>query len=69
MSPELSALLPEEAAKRGAERIDLPVSGSTPAVEEGSVTLFGRGDQETFNRCAPVFESIARWRYLMGLAT
>ncbi len=69
ISPELSALLHEEAAKRGAKLIDLPVSGSTPAVEEGSLTLFGGGDQETFDRCVPIFESIARRWYLMGSAT
>ncbi len=69
ISPELSALLHEEAAKRGAKLIDLPVSGSTPAVESGTVTLFAGGDQETFNRCVPIFESIAKRWYLMGPPT
>jgi 3-hydroxyisobutyrate dehydrogenase-like beta-hydroxyacid dehydrogenase len=69
ISPELSALLHEGAAKRGAHLIDLPVSGSTPAVEAGTVTLFGGGDPETFSRCLPIFESIARQWYLMGPAT
>lgn len=69
ISPELSALLHQESAKRGANLIDLAVSGSTPAVELGTVTLFGGGDPETFNRCVPVFESIARQWYLMGPAT
>jgi 3-hydroxyisobutyrate dehydrogenase-like beta-hydroxyacid dehydrogenase len=69
ISPGLSALLHQEAAKRGANLIDLPVSGSTPAVEAGTVTLFGGGDQEIFNRCVPIFESIARQWYLMGPAT
>jgi len=49
--------------------IDLAVSGSTPAVELGTVTLFGGGDPETFNRCVPILESIARNWYLMGPAT
>jgi 3-hydroxyisobutyrate dehydrogenase-like beta-hydroxyacid dehydrogenase len=69
ISPELSALLHQEAAKRGAKLIDLPVSGSTPAVEAGTVTLFAGGDRETFNRCVPIFESIATRWYLMGPAT
>jgi 3-hydroxyisobutyrate dehydrogenase-like beta-hydroxyacid dehydrogenase len=49
--------------------IDLPVSGSTPAVEAGTVTLFGGGEAETFQRCVPLFASIARQWYLMGPAT
>jgi 3-hydroxyisobutyrate dehydrogenase len=69
ISPDLSALLHQEARKRGAEMIDLPVSGSTPAVDSGTVTLFGGGESETFNRCVPIFESIARQWYLMGPAT
>lgn len=69
ISPDLSGLLHKEAMKRGINLIDLGVSGSTPAVEAGAVTLFGGGDPETFNRCVPIFESIARQWFLMGPAT
>jgi 3-hydroxyisobutyrate dehydrogenase-like beta-hydroxyacid dehydrogenase len=69
ISPGLSALLHEEAAKRGVYLIDLAVSGSTPAVEAGAVTLFAGGDQEVFIRCVPIFESIAKRWFLMGPAT
>ena len=69
ISPDLSALLHREAAKHGASLIDLPVSGSTPAVEAGTVTLFGGGEPEIFSRCVPIFKSIARQWYLMGPAT
>jgi 3-hydroxyisobutyrate dehydrogenase-like beta-hydroxyacid dehydrogenase len=69
ISTELSALLHEEARKYGADLIDLPVSGSTPAVEAGTVTLFAGGEPETFDRCIPIFESIAKQWYLMGPAT
>lgn len=48
ISPDVSGLLHEEAMNRQAHLIDLPVSGSTPAVEAGTVTLFGGGDPETF---------------------
>ena len=69
ISPDLSALLHREAENHGASLIDLPVSGSTPAVEAGTVTLFGGGDPEVFNRCVPIFESMAKQWYLMGPAT
>ena len=69
VSPDVSGLLHEEALKRRVHLIDLPVSGSTPAVEAGTVTLFGGGEAETFNRCIPIFESIAKQWFLMGPAT
>ena len=69
ISAELSARLHQEAARRGAKLIDLPVSGSTPAVEAGTVTLFAGGDPDTFNRSIPIFKSIAKRWHLMGPAT
>lgn len=69
ISPELSASLHDEAAKRQVNLIDLAVSGSTQAVEAGTVTLFGGGDAKTFDRSIPIFESIAKQWYLMGPAT
>jgi 3-hydroxyisobutyrate dehydrogenase len=69
ISPDLSGLLHQEARKRGAEMMDLPVSGSTPAVDSGAITLFAGGEPETFNRCIRIFESIAKQWYLMGPPT
>jgi 3-hydroxyisobutyrate dehydrogenase len=69
ISPGLSATLHEEATKRGAYLIDLAVSGSTPAVEAGTVTLFAGGDEQVFIRCVPIFESVAKRWFLMGPAT
>ncbi len=68
ISPELSQLLHQEASKRGAHLIDLAVSGSTPAVEAGNITLLAGGDQNTFDRCIPIYESIAKQWFLMGPA-
>jgi len=69
ISPELSTTLHEEALHRGVDLIDLPVSGSTSAVEAGNVTLFAGGEPETFRRCIPIFQSIAKQWYLMGPAS
>lgn len=69
ISPALSGLLHQEATWRHAHLIDLPVSGSTPAVEGGAVTLFAGGNEEIFNRCVPIFQSIAKQWFLMGPAT
>jgi 3-hydroxyisobutyrate dehydrogenase len=66
ISPDLSRLLHREACTLGVRLLDLAVSGSTPAVEAGTITLLAGGDQETFEQCAPIYESIARQWFLIG---
>lgn len=66
ISWKLSEQLHHEAAQRGLRMLDLPISGSTPAVEAGSITLLAGGDQATFDACTPIFESIARQWFLLG---
>jgi 3-hydroxyisobutyrate dehydrogenase-like beta-hydroxyacid dehydrogenase len=66
ISPQLSHLLHREASSLGVRILDLAVSGSAPAVEAGTVTLLGGGDQETFELCTPIYESIARQWFFMG---
>ena len=66
ISPELSRLLHQEAAVRGVDLLDLAISGSTPAVEAGTITLLAGGDQNTFKRCTSIYESIAKQWFLIG---
>ena len=66
ISPELSRRLHAEAANRGVRFLDLAMSGSTPAVESGTITLLAGGDQNIFNECTPLFESIAKQWFLIG---
>ena len=66
ISPELSRRLHQEARTRGVKFLDVAISGSTPAVEAGTVTLLAGGDKETFEQCVPIFESIARQWFLIG---
>src|ERR1700678_1586515 len=69
ISPELSRLLHQQASTHGISFLDLAVSGSTPAVEAGTITLLAGGDQKTFEQCAPIYESIAKQWFLMGPAS
>ena len=39
--------------ERAVEVLDVPISGSTPAAEEGTLVLFAGGDRQTFERCYP----------------
>jgi 3-hydroxyisobutyrate dehydrogenase-like beta-hydroxyacid dehydrogenase len=66
ISPELSRSLHEEARKTGIDFLDVAISGSTSAVEAGTITLLAGGDKETFEQCIPIFESIARQWFLIG---
>jgi 3-hydroxyisobutyrate dehydrogenase-like beta-hydroxyacid dehydrogenase len=66
ISPELSRLLHRQACALGIRLLDTAISGSTPAVEAGTITLLAGGDQKTFDQCAPLYESIAKQWFLIG---
>ena len=66
ISPGLSRQLHQEARRRGVKLLDVAISGSTPAVDSGTITLLAGGDEETFEQCVPLFESIARQWFLIG---
>jgi 3-hydroxyisobutyrate dehydrogenase-like beta-hydroxyacid dehydrogenase len=66
ISPELSRLLHRQACTLGLRFLDVAVSGSTPAVEAGTITLLVGGDLKTFEQCAPIYESIAKQWFLIG---
>jgi len=70
---EMSTVRPEtsrELYKRGtdfkAHVIDVPISGSTPAAEQGTLTLLGGGDEEIFDSAEPLFRAIARQYFYLG---
>lgn len=44
----------------------MAISGSTPAVEAGTITLLAGGDQSTFEKCMSIYESIAKQWFLIG---
>jgi len=66
ISRDLSLEIHREAARRQIRALDVAISGSTPAVEAGNVTLLAGGDRATFDECTPVFQSIARQWFLIG---
>ena len=66
ISPEQSSLLHQEATLRSVDLLDLAISGSTPAVEAGTITLLAGGDRNTFETCTSIYESIAKQWFLIG---
>ena len=46
--------------------LDVAISGSTPAAEAGTLTLFGGGEREVFESVQPIFAPIASQWFYMG---
>jgi 3-hydroxyisobutyrate dehydrogenase-like beta-hydroxyacid dehydrogenase len=66
ISPDTSRMLHRMGRERGIEVLDVAISGSTPAAENGSLTLLGGGDVNTFNACQPIFSAVAKQHFLLG---
>jgi 3-hydroxyisobutyrate dehydrogenase-like beta-hydroxyacid dehydrogenase len=46
--------------------LDVPVSGSTPAAEQGLLTLLAGGDEDSFNAADSIFAAIGKQYFYMG---
>jgi 3-hydroxyisobutyrate dehydrogenase-like beta-hydroxyacid dehydrogenase len=66
ISPESSRELHMLGAKHGIEVLDVAISGSTPAAEQGTLTLLAGGNQEVFLAAEPIFQAIAKQHFLLG---
>ena len=66
VAPETSLDLFRAGRDLGVLVSDVAISGSTPAAESGSLTLFGGGDRQAFDSIAPIFPAIARQWFYMG---
>lgn len=58
VSPAASRQLAADAAARGAQMLDAPVSGSVSTLEEGRLSIMVGGDQAAFERVRPVLLDI-----------
>ncbi len=66
ISPSTSRELHAAAVKHGVNFMDVAISGSTPAVETGTVTLLAGGNAELFEAAKPIFQALASHSFLMG---
>ena len=66
VAPETSRNLFHAGRERDISVLDVALSGSTPAAESGSLTLFGGGDRQAFELIAAFFPAIARQWFYMG---
>jgi 3-hydroxyisobutyrate dehydrogenase len=66
ISPETSRELHRLGTKSGVQVLDVAISGSTPAAEQGILTLLAGGDKELFHAAEPIFQAIAKQYFLLG---
>jgi 3-hydroxyisobutyrate dehydrogenase-like beta-hydroxyacid dehydrogenase len=66
VSPETSREMYRLGSARGLSVLDVPVSGSTPAAEQGLLTLLGGGDEDSFNAAQSIFTAIGRQHFYLG---
>lgn len=64
--PKTSREVASEGATRGVHVLDVAISGSTPAVEQGVVTLLGGGELKVFTSVEPIFKTIAKQYFHLG---
>src|SRR5450755_3975475 len=66
ISPDTSRELHRLGAAGGVDVLDVAISGSTPAAEQGALTLLAGGNQELFHAAEPIFQAIAKQYFLLG---
>jgi 3-hydroxyisobutyrate dehydrogenase-like beta-hydroxyacid dehydrogenase len=66
VSPDTSRELHSLGSERGVSVLDAPVSGSTPAAEQGLLTLLAGGDKDSFDSAESIFAAIGRQHFYMG---
>src|SRR5260370_40422000 len=66
ISPESSRELHRLGARGGIEVLDVAISGSTPAAEQGILTLLVGGKEDLFRAAEPIFQAVAKQYFLLG---
>jgi 3-hydroxyisobutyrate dehydrogenase-like beta-hydroxyacid dehydrogenase len=66
VAPDTARKLYQAAREFGISVLDVAVSGSSPAAENGMLTLLGGGDRQDFDAAEAVFAAIAKQWFYMG---
>ncbi len=64
--PETSQELSKRGFERGLDVLDVTMSGSSPAAENGLLTLFGGGNKDCFDSAESIFRVIAKKYFYLG---
>jgi 3-hydroxyisobutyrate dehydrogenase-like beta-hydroxyacid dehydrogenase len=64
--PATSRELAGKASRAGVQVLDVAISGSTPAAEQGTVTLLAGGNPDVFQASLPIFQAVAAKYFHLG---
>jgi len=64
--PTTSRALAAAAHARGMHLLDVAISGSTPLVETGAITLLAGGERDVYERCLPLLTALTQRCFYMG---
>ncbi len=67
-SPRLAKRIFEEAARRGLQALDAPVSGGDQGAREGTLSIMAGGSKEAYDKMLPVFQAMGSRINYMGPA-
>ena len=67
-SPKLAVRIYKKEKKKGLPVLDAPVTGGDAGAKAGTLTILVGGDQETFEKCRPLFEAMGKNIYYEGKA-
>lgn len=60
ISPVVAKNVAQKMAERGVNMLDAPVSGGDKGAIAGTLSIMVGGDEETFNRCMPIFQAMGK---------
>lgn len=60
ISPIVTRTLANQLASRGIAMLDAPVSGGDKGAIAGTLSIMVGGEEETFNRCMPIFQALGK---------
>jgi len=66
VSPRTSRHLFQAARAKGVAMLDAAVSGSVPQVEQGSLVIFVGGEQEIYQQCQPILDTLGQSSFYLG---
>ncbi len=66
IGPTATVRIAERVHAAGFRFVDAPVSGSVKPAENAQLTVLGGGDQELFDRYAPLFDAVAKRTVVFG---
>ncbi|MDA4130817.1 MAG: NAD(P)-dependent oxidoreductase, partial [Thaumarchaeota archaeon] len=65
-SPEIARMISKRLGEREIAFLDAPVTGGDKGAREATLTIMVGGNQETFERCKPIFEALGKEIVYMG---